>query len=259
MSKKQVLTVLMYHGITSDKVQSPQVREVGAELYDVPLEDFQTQMRWIKENQFNVKLLTNSEDAHSDKDIIITFDDGELNNYQCAFPELKSCGFSAYFFIITKRVGKAGYLGFDEIKRLHEAGMHIGSHGFSHEILTNLKDTQIEEEFSASKKYLERNLEIDIDNISIPRGFCSDKIIQMAYDAGYSHIFISEKPKNLHKDCYSRIAVKSDWTVQRFQQALEGHVPTREIMTTTLKNLITLIFKESGYNRLRNIFIRLFK
>jgi len=33
--------------------------------------------------------------------------------------------------------------------------MVIGSHGFSHEVLTSLLDTQIEEELRASKKYLE--------------------------------------------------------------------------------------------------------
>jgi len=251
--------VLMYHGIISDLEGPPTKREIGAELYDVSLENFRAQLHWLKENGFVVVTLFDKEEELSANKVIITFDDGEMNNCLNAFPELKSLGFCAYFFIIAKRVGKEGYMGWDELKKMHEAGMRIGSHGFSHEILTNLKNTQIEEELSASKKFLQRNLGAPIDSLSVPRGFCSDKIIQMAYEAGYKQIFISDRPGDLTKKCYSRVAIKREWTIQRFQQAMGGVVPRWERMTNLAKRSITLVIRESGYNELRKLIIKLFK
>ena len=74
-----------------------------------------------------------------------------MNNCTVALPLLKEFGFTGHFFLIAKRIGKDGYMGWEQIRRLNAEGMIIGSHGFSHEILTNLLDTQIQEELSASK------------------------------------------------------------------------------------------------------------
>jgi peptidoglycan/xylan/chitin deacetylase (PgdA/CDA1 family) len=235
----------MYHGITSKGLAgSPPDRETGAELYDVRIENFQAQINWLKSAQSSVAL---------------TFDDGEMNNYELAFPILKEAGFNAYFFIIVKRIGNEGYMGWKELKALTDAGMTIGSHGLTHEILTNLKDTQVIEELRASKNCLEKNLGITIDTFSVPRGFCNDKIIQMAYEAGYKHIFISEKPECLKSVCTTRVAVKADWSLKRFQQALNNHVPAGEIIGDAFKNTAKLILRERGYNFLRRILIYLIK
>lgn len=164
------------------------------------------------------------------RQVIITFDDGEMNNYEQALPVLRKCGFPAYFFIIAKRIGEAGYMGWDELRALHQAGMIIGSHGFSHEILTNLLDTQIDEELRASKRYLERNLQIAVDAFSMPRGFCNNKVIRMAYAAGYKYVFISDRPRALELECLSRVAVKANWPIKRFEQAITGETPVHERM-----------------------------
>lgn len=238
------MITLMYHGITSKDCISPPDREVGAGLYDVCVENFCAQMNWLKSH---------------DQKTILTFDDGEMNNYRIAFPILKEMGFNAYFFIIVKRIGQEGYMGWKELKGLTQAGMIIGSHGLSHEVLTNLKESQIIEELKASKNCLEVNLGISINTFSVPRGFCNDKIIQMAYEAEYTQIFISEKSECFKSVCTQRIAVKSNWSLKRFQQALENHVPLGEIINDAFKNTAKFILRESGYNFLRRILIYIIK
>src|SRR3990167_153270 len=175
--------VLMYHGIVTEWTVLPKEREAGADLYDVQLPNFQAQMQRLSADGYKVETVNGNSENLSPKSVVLTFDDGEMNNYEHAFPVLKKHRFPAYFFIIASRVGKKGYMGWDELRALHAYGMVIGSHGFSHEILTNLLDTQIEEELKASKRYLEYNLKIPIDALSIPRGFCDDKVIRMAYEA----------------------------------------------------------------------------
>jgi len=256
--KRKQLCVLMYHGIITEWANLPELRETGAQLYDVHLSKFQYQMEWLYTKQYDVGIL--DEEYLSEgvgNKVILTFDDGEMNNYELALPVLKKHGFPAYFFIISKRIGVKGYLDWNELKEMHEAGMVIGSHGFSHEILTNLLDTQIEEELRASKRYLEKNLDIVIDTLSIPRGFCDDNVIQKAYDAGYKRIFISDRPRNLQSDCYSRTAVKSNWSIRRYGQALEGNVPLNEYIVGNSKSAVKRIFGEGVYNWIRQTILKI--
>ena len=259
MERGNKLIILMYHGIISGSSAIMDQRETGAEIYDVSLDNFQAQMKWLKEHAYTVSLVANQELNSSQKAVVITFDDGEMNNFKEAYPVLKEFNWKAYFFIIVKRIGTPGYMGWEELKKLNGEGMIIGSHGLSHEVLTNLTDSQMEEELEGSKRNLEINLGRTIDSISIPRGFCNDKVIKKAYEVGYKTIFISDRPQMLQSKCLSRTAIKSNWSLQRFNAALLGQIPLRELLGNTIKNILKTIFRESGYNWIRHILIKLFK
>lgn len=238
------MIALMYHSIVASDTILPPDRETGADLYDLPLANFIEHMKWLKA---------------SGKEAYITFDDGEMNNYQAAFPVLKELGLKGYFFIIVKRVGKPGYMGWNEIEELIKGGMEIGSHGLTHAILTNLKDSQIEEELRASKKAMEANLNKPIKTLSIPRGFCDDNVIEKAYQLGYQTIFISQRPKCLKAQCISRVAVKSGWSLKRFKMAVEGKKPIAENIVDGSIKFAKFILRESGYNFIRSLLIKVFR
>ena len=248
----------MYHGILSGiSPIIPPNRGTGAEIYYVSTDNFSAQMKWLKDNGYSPALYDNTKVLLSPKPVIITFDDGEMNNYTEAMTVLNKFGWKAYFFIIIKRIGTEGYMGWKELKELQQAGMVIGSHGLTHEILTNLLDSQMEEELKASKQNLEINLGITIDTLSIPRGFCNDKVIETAYKLGYKTIFISERPAGLRSGCLSRIAVKSDWSLKRFDMALRGKAPLTDIIGGRSIKFLKIILRESGYNWLRNLLIKI--
>lgn len=242
----------MYHGISSKDCIYPQDREVGAELYDVSVEQFRKQLQWLRTEGYTT--VFNSLEA---KKIVITFDDGEMSNFKEALPVLKEFGFQASFFIIVKRVGKKGYMGWKELKGLLKEGMSVGSHGLTHHILTNLLDSQVEEELEGSKRTLEINLNTSIDQLSIPRGFCNDKIIQMAYQSGYKQVYISDKPCHVQSACIPRVAIKRDWSLERFKLALESRWPWSELLTNLLKKVTKTLLKESGYNWVRALILRM--
>jgi len=254
--KSQKIKVLMYHGVVDPTCPIPNDRETGAEFYDLPAGEFAKQMSHLKNNGYRAVKV---QDAKDEKDLVITFDDGELNNFKTALPLLKEHGFTAYFFIIVGRVGKHGYMDWKQIRQMHDAGMIIGSHGLSHQILTDLMDTQIEEELDASKRTIELNIDIPVDSISVPRGFCNDALICRAYAAGYTTVFISDRPADLHSDCLSRIAVKDNWTVERFDRALKGITTPTEAVYLRIKKGLKVVFRESGYNWVRSMLIKFLK
>ena len=250
---------LMYHGIIAKGVTLPPEREVGAHLYDVSLENFTEHIDWLLENRYSIVKLENTPGAPmSGNKVILTFDDGVMNNFMNAFGVLRVRKLPAYFFIIVKRVGKEGYMGWEEIKKLHNGGMMIGSHGLTHEVLTNLNETQVEEELSVSKKTLERNLNIPIESLSIPRGFCNKTVIDIARQVGYKTIFVSDRPANIPaSEVISRIPVKGNWTLKRFKQAIAGETPFSEVVGSGLKKAAKTILRESGYNGLRSLIIKM--
>ena len=249
--------VLMYHGIIAAHTPLTKGRETGADLYDVTAENFQAQLGWLKEHLYRAITVRKNLNVFSTKEILLTFDDGEMNNCTVALPLLKEFGFTGHFFLIAKRIGKDGYMGWEQIRQLNTEGMIIGSHGFSHEILTRLLDTQIQEELSASKKHLERNLGIPVESISIPRGFCNAKIIRMAGEAGYRYIFMSEKPDSGGTNCFSRVAVKSNWTIDRFAQAVRGTAPIKEKILVSCKNGVKKILGTGAYDWVRRMMLKM--
>ncbi|MCA9400506.1 MAG: polysaccharide deacetylase family protein [Candidatus Omnitrophica bacterium] len=248
---------LMYHGIIQEDSDIPKEREVGADIYDVALAEFRKQIRWLHENAFRSVIFNGQ--SFDPKELMITFDDGEANNFNRALPVLNEYGYKAYFFVIAKRVDRDGYMDWDQLKKLHEAGHVIGSHGHTHEILTNLKPTQIEQELKASKKFFERNLGIPVETMSIPRGFCNDQILKMAYDTGYQQVFISDPMGRIHQPYISRVAVKKSWQLERFHMAMEGKMPFKERFSNTVIKSAKFVLRESGYNFFRKMILSVMK
>lgn len=82
----------------------------------------------------------------------------------------------------------------------------------------------------------------------------------MAQKAGYRNIFISDRPRNLkNTTCHSRQAVKKSWSLERFEMAINGQVPAREIFADKAKNFSKYVLREGGYNFLRSTYLKLFK
>lgn len=249
--------VLMYHGIKTNSLLVPEKREIGAELYDVYLKKFVSQMLWLRENNYQTVFVDEINVFDQEKQVILTFDDGELNNFIHALPILKALNFKAYFFIIVDRIGKPGYMGWDELHQLDEAGMIIGSHSLTHPILTNLVTQQVERELYDSLTCLLNHFGDQIDTFSIPRGFYNDEIIRIAHKVGYKHVFASEKNINLKEKCWERTAIKSSWNIHRFEQAMKGEKPVYEKSFDQTKKILKKIFKGKIYDDLRSTVINL--
>src|SRR5690348_350360 len=101
--------ILMYHGVLSDRSLIPADRETGAALYDVSIENFKAQLNVLTDLGYSARLAGQQQAGDASKPIVITFDDGEMNNFRYAFPVLQELGWKAYFFVIVKRIGKKGY------------------------------------------------------------------------------------------------------------------------------------------------------
>jgi peptidoglycan/xylan/chitin deacetylase (PgdA/CDA1 family) len=122
----------------------------------------------------------------------ITFDDGHISNFEHALPILQSRALQARFFITVGWTGnKPGYMGWNELRALHQAGQRIGAHGWSHTLLTHCSAAQLHRELSDARLTLEDKLGTPITTMSLPGGRYNRAVLAACKQAGYTQIFTS--------------------------------------------------------------------
>ncbi len=131
------------------------------------------------------------------KSVVITFDDGYMDNYESALPILREYNFPATVFVVSSLVGKTnnwmradGYpekplMGWHEIEKMKGNGITVGSHTVNHYHLSHLSLEDAKREIEDSKKFLEDKLGIPINHFAYPHGDMNESIMNMVKEAGY--------------------------------------------------------------------------
>jgi peptidoglycan/xylan/chitin deacetylase (PgdA/CDA1 family) len=160
-------------------------------LLDVDTAMFRWQMNYLAANKFTVVSLDALVDALQGKGtiparaVVLTFDDGWATQYENAFPILKQMHYPATFFVVTGQVGRAAYMGLDDLKRLQAAGMTIAAHTRTHPQLTKLSDAQMRDEIIGSRKDLQLMLGITTDLFAYPYGAHNTNTMAVVQEAGF--------------------------------------------------------------------------
>jgi peptidoglycan/xylan/chitin deacetylase (PgdA/CDA1 family) len=123
----------------------------------------------------------------------VTFDDGYASDSEYALPILSARGLRAHFFITVGRTGKtSGYMGWPQVRALTDAGHIVGTHGWSHALLTHCSAKELDRELNASRKLLEDKLGIAVTTMSLPGGRYNRRVLLACQEAGYTRVYTSE-------------------------------------------------------------------
>jgi peptidoglycan/xylan/chitin deacetylase (PgdA/CDA1 family) len=175
------IPILLYH-------------RVGSEVddYTVTITRFEQDMQTLHGEGFTAlsleqinNYLQRPDWSLPDKPLIITFDDGYLDNYTNVFPILQKYSMTASFYIITGMVGLDDRLTISQIREMEAAGMEFGSHTVSHRLLAELTYKEIEFELTKSKYDLEQILGKSVDFLAYPGGSYNPDTLKIASQAGY--------------------------------------------------------------------------
>jgi peptidoglycan/xylan/chitin deacetylase (PgdA/CDA1 family) len=178
--------ILMYHYIRNiDQGSDP----LGYELSLAP-ELFEAQMVWLHEQGYRTMRMDAV--AHCittgtcpSRAVALTFDDGYADAFTTALPVLQRYGFTATFYIISGMVGQPGYMSWEQLVALRDAGMEIGAHTIDHYDLTTLDPAESERQIVQSKTDLEHGLGISIASFCYPTGLYNWSVAEQARAAGY--------------------------------------------------------------------------
>jgi peptidoglycan/xylan/chitin deacetylase (PgdA/CDA1 family) len=143
---------------------------------------------WISRERFEAIL---HQVQHRD-DVWLSFDDGNASDVRHGLPALRERGLQATFFVVAGRLGQPGFLTEDDVLRLVEAGMNVGSHGMRHTPWERLDDRQLREELLASKSILEDVVGKPVHEAACPFGAYDRRALRALRDYGYRRVFTSD-------------------------------------------------------------------
>lgn len=129
--------------------------------------------------------------------VLISFDDGYMDNYINAFPILLKYKIPAVIFLVAGLIGKKNnwfsgkqwttreLLTLDRINEMTQGEIDFECHSLNHKKLTSLDDNKQKEEIIESKKILEDRLNKNISYIAYPHGLYNQNTLDIVRDAGY--------------------------------------------------------------------------
>lgn len=198
-----IIPVLMYHSI-SDKKNFLSVNTIA----------FEKQMKFLKNSGYQ-SINFNEINKINKKKIIITFDDGYKDNIANALPILNKYNFKATFFIVTNCISKSNIwdvgtknynkmelLNYDDINRLLDSNMSLGSHSCNHKNLVTSDPSELEHEIKYSKLFLEKKFNTKISAFSYPYGKLNKKISNIV-STNYEYAVTTIRSRynhNVHKN-----------------------------------------------------------
>ena len=176
-------------------------------------------------------------------EVVFTFDDGNLTDLEIAAPVLKRHGRSGEFFVLTGRMGLAGYLSAQDVQALQSMGMDIGLHGKDHVNWRSLNADQLYEETVLAREELAKICGKPIEKVSIPFGSYNRRVISHLRACGYMKILTTDGGyADDREQVQNRTSIRSDMDSDTIADALSGRSSPllhlrREISTFSRRNL----------------------
>ncbi|GAB2185262.1 polysaccharide deacetylase family protein [Roseibium sp. LAB1] len=123
--------------------------------------------------------------------LAVTFDDGNLSDFEIGLPALVEAGRSARFFVLAGRIGAQGYLSADQMRQILAAGSSIGCHGFDHVDWRTLDTDGFQREIVDARRKIEDVAGQEVSEAAIPFGAFNSRVLHELKAAGYRRVFTS--------------------------------------------------------------------
>lgn len=208
--------ILAYHGLTRETVASTR--------FEVTEAAFSEHLRLIGRAGRDIARLDDWWDGRvSERGVVVTFDDGHRSDFEVALPLLAAAGASATFFVCPAWVGQKGFLTWQQVAALQDAGLSIQSHGQDHVALSVLKNNHLREQLRRSKGELESRLGSGVRFLAAPYGLASRRVVDIALAEGYEAVCTSTPwPARAGSRAISRASVDSATTAEEYTALISG-------------------------------------
>jgi peptidoglycan/xylan/chitin deacetylase (PgdA/CDA1 family) len=226
--------ILLYHRIDTSPINS---------RYYVTPENFAAQMQLLADWEYEtiptellVRAITEGAPLPP-RPVIITFDDGHIDNYATAWPIMQEHGFTGILYVVAGYIGADEYMDAGQIVEMQQAGWEIGNHSMTHRDLTVLEAPLQRDEIVNSRRRLEAELGVPILTFAYPFGALNGATVDYAHFAGYiaamnaTGYTADQGSSNLF--ALQRVEVKGQDDVKSFTRFLPWHGNARFLPTAT--------------------------
>lgn len=182
-AKEPAAVVLMYHRFGEAAYPSTNIR----------LAQFEAHIAELKSGRYNVLPLPEIVAALTaggplpDRAVAITIDDAYRSVFDEAWPRLKAAGLPFTLFVATAPIERrqSGFMNWNQIRTLRDAGATIAAHSHTHAHLARLSDAAARAEIVESNRILRRQLGRSPEIFAYPYGEASAATIGIARKNGY--------------------------------------------------------------------------
>jgi len=195
--------------------------------YCVSAATFTEQMDYLQSNGYTaipISLLVKSIREGADlpeRPIVISFDDGNGDIYDNAFPIMSKYGFTGTLYLVVNYLDHDTFLTSDQVVDMFNAGWEIGSHSMSHPDLAGMQNAT-DYEVDHSKEVLVSDIGAPVNTFAYPYGE-TDADITAAVKKEYSAaVGLGDSYTHSMADIYflERIEITSDMDLATFASAL---------------------------------------
>lgn len=191
MRRDAMVATFGYHEVSNDPTSSG-LQRPGARPFTLPEPMFARHLEAIARGPCTPEHFHEIDPARPGRHLLMTFDDGGKSALHAA-EALGRHGWKGHFFIITGRIGDAGFLDVGEIRQLRQCGHVIGSHSVTHpSLFRELSDERMREEWRTSADRLAQLLGEPCVAASVPGGDISARVLRSADEVGLRCLFTSE-------------------------------------------------------------------
>lgn len=209
--------ILCYHRVTDNPNRHPKLLP-----WSVSTQAFYRQMRLLSRLGYRGITLRELVDAFESgtplgRVIVLTFDDGFLDNLTEATPILEEFGFQATVFAVADYVGKrddwnqhfGGKMGklatWEQLREMTNRGWEIGYHTESHPDLNALSGKQLENELVDGRTTIEQKLGLPVETVAYPFGGYNQQVHQLTANSGVRAAVRVGTARNGRKIPYVRV------------------------------------------------------
>jgi len=215
-----IVPILLYHHIDASPSHSQ---------YYISPEVFESQMKLLRNwgyETVTTEMLVQAINTGADlppHPILITFDDGNLDNFTEAFPIMRKYGLDGVLYVVGNYIGAPGYMDAEQIKEMSRAGWEIGSHGMNHPDLAAIDSQTQNYEIFKSRTFLEDKLGLPILTFAYPFGISTCGVNDKVYTAGYiAAMSLGSSAEQCKTDLFNlhRLSVKGMYDLNEFAALL---------------------------------------
>ncbi len=161
--------------------------------------------------------------------VVITLDDGYVDNVQSAMPVLQKYGFNATCYVVSGQIGRYNSwddqkLGIqkrlmttEQLRQWRDAGMEVGAHTRTHPRLTQCNEAQLRSEIGGCKDELQDRIGSEVTQFCYPYGDENEHVVAMTREAGFTAATTTHRGRAL--------AGSDLWRLPRMQIARHHMLP----------------------------------
>lgn len=234
--------ILVYHHVAPEWPADYEGRTIT-----VLSSDFEAELAYMKDAGYTSMTLAELANAMfyglplPDKPVIMTFDDGYEDNFAHAFPLLQRYGFVGSFAVVTGFLDHPGYMSWEEVRQMADAGMEFVSHSANHVDLGAAAPDQGAAEVRDSRRTIQEKVGRPVQAIVYPYGEpfahgsaeAQDRVVELLRQEGYVLGVTNPLPNTwpeVKQDASApyglkRVMVSGGMGLIRFAARLEGREP----------------------------------